>query len=130
MTGVGKCDILISIGDIEKMKNKNGYSDPNVYIIQEQMQFDYSPAEEYGEIKFLTAMEFSNNKNSIRNTHIKEDMVKVLKNYRAGYDYLVLTGNPIIMCMGFYYACEHGEDHLVLKWDNQKFGYKVINIGV
>ena len=60
---MGKCDILISIGDIEKMKNKNGYSDPNVYIIQEQMQFDYSPAEEYGEIKFLTAMEFSNNKN-------------------------------------------------------------------
>lgn len=126
MTEAGGCDILISIGDIEKMIDKN----PNVYVIQEQMQFDYSPAEEYGEVVFLTAMEFSNNKNSIRNVHIKEDMVKTLKNYEAGVDYLVLTGNPIMMCMGFYYACKHGNNHLVLKWDNQKLGYKVINIEV
>jgi hypothetical protein len=104
--------------------------EPKVYIVQEQDRFDYSPAEKFGELHFLTIHEYSTNKNSPKNDMIKDDMIRGLREYRPGVDYLVLTGSPILMCLGFHYANMHGNVHKILKWDNQAYEYKIVNVGV
>jgi hypothetical protein len=105
-------------------------SNPVVYVVQEQSNFDYSQAEEYGDVEFLTAVEFSKMRKSIKNQHLKEDLKNGLRKYRAGHDCIVLTGSPIVMSLAFHYACEHGDTHNVLKWCSQKRGYDRITVEV
>jgi hypothetical protein len=63
---------------------------------------NYLPAEKFGEVKFLTASEFSPSQHSLRNKQILEQVMENLTDFDQDQDYLVLSGNPIIM--GFVFS--------------------------
>ncbi|QOI69773.1 hypothetical protein IBZ20DMU1_29 [Acinetobacter phage DMU1] len=75
---------------------------PTVYVVQENPRMNYLPAEKFGEVKFLTASEFSASQHSLRNKQILEQVMENLSNFDPDKDYLVLSGNPIIM--GFVFS--------------------------
>lgn len=68
-----------------------------VYVVQENPNLNYTPAERYGEVHFVTASEFSPSKNSIRNVQIISDIDAVVEKFDADSDFLLMSGNPITM---------------------------------
>lgn len=72
-----------------------------VYVVQENPRINYMPAEEFGEVRFLTADEYSPSQHSIRNKHILEQVMGGLSKFNPQTDYLVLSGNPIMMGFAF-----------------------------
>ncbi|WQY99610.1 hypothetical protein [Acinetobacter phage pB23] len=75
---------------------------PTVYVVQENPRMNYLPAEKFGEVRFLTATEFSPSQHSLRNKQILEQVMANLVDFNPDVDYLVLSGNPIIM--GFVFS--------------------------
>ena len=65
-----------------------------VFITQENRLRDYSDAEQYGEIQFLTSKEFSPHKNSKQNIDIINEIKDGLKDWTPD-DYILICGHPI-----------------------------------
>lgn len=68
-----------------------------VLAIQENINLDYSDAERYGEIYFGTQFEYSPIKNSARNGVLLKDIDKAVALFNPEEDYLLLTGNPLVI---------------------------------
>lgn len=102
-----------------------------IYVVQENPKFDYSGAEEFGDLKFLVSTEYRAYSNSKANDQIRADIVQGLVGFR-GDDYLLLTGNPITMAYAFHVAASNlaaqGVNHiLLLRWDNMQHSYVKVN---
>lgn len=74
---------------------------PTVYVVQENPRMNYLPAEKFGEVRFLTATEFSPSTHSLRNKQVLEQVMTGLADFDPDVDYLVMSGNPIIMGFAF-----------------------------
>ena len=74
---------------------------PTVYVVQENPRINYTPAEKFGIVKFLTTDEYSPSQHSIRNKRILGDIIRGLANFDPDRDYIILSGNPIIMSFAF-----------------------------
>lgn len=74
---------------------------PIVYVVQENSRINYTPAEKFGEVRFLTADEYSPSQHSIRNKRILEDVTRGLSVFDPDVDYIILSGNPIVMSYAF-----------------------------
>lgn len=96
---------------------------PTVFVTNE-MQHNYAEAEQYGDITFLSADDFSNTKGSIRNEAIISDMRHKLKKFDPDQDWIVLTGSPYITAAVFLILGGMGLRSLkILRWDNRGFKY-------
>ncbi|MBV1952732.1 MAG: hypothetical protein KUG64_11130 [Cycloclasticus sp.] len=89
----------------------------SIYVVQENNRISYRPAEAFGDIKFLTAREYSPTKGSLINEKILEDIRKGLEDFDPKYDFLLLTGNPVMI--GYVmHLCLKLEGYVkVLQWD-------------
>jgi hypothetical protein len=94
---------------------------PIVYVL-ENRPFDFSTAEEYGEIRVLECGPFKPmspvDKNSIR----FERMCEELAEYRPGVDYILPTGSPIMSFAVGSIVGEHGR-HRILEWNKLSKSY-------
>lgn len=72
-------------------------SQPTVFVVQENPNLNYTPAEQFGEVRFLTASEFSPSKNSLRNVQLISDISAAMASFDPDRDFLLLSGNPIMM---------------------------------
>lgn len=100
-----------------------------VYVVQENNHVDYSDAERFGELVFITNSELKPISGSIINERIVSDLGFHLKNYSAN-DFLVLTGNPATIGLAFHYAARASESVNVLMWDKIHGRYKHLKIEV
>jgi hypothetical protein len=91
-----------------------------VYVVQE-LQHDYSKAEQFGELIFLSSREITPTAMGVSpaNRAIIDDIKRNLHDYMPGKDYLLLAGSPIAIAWTIYLAFQRGKQHLALKWDNQ-----------
>jgi len=105
-----------------------------VYIVQENHRFSYDDAEQYGELCFMTRLEFSSNANSLNNQTIQEQIYTNAQQFEVD-DYLLLTGNPVSMAFAFHLVAmklaSGGHKSIrVLKWDNMVGKYVSIEINI
>lgn len=102
---------------------------PKVFVVQENPNLNYTPAERYGEVVFLTAIEFSPMKNSPRNAAVLETIETAMKHFDPSKDYLLLSGNPIIMGYVFHLAMSKATEVRVLWWsrDDRKYTEVLFN---
>lgn len=105
---------------------------PRVYVSQEQRFFNYSDAERYGEVHFLTQHEFNGLRNSLRNQRVIEEIRNGLDSFRPDRDFLVLTGSPTTIGYTFFLAMLKASSKSVgrlniLQWDRESATYKLIN---
>lgn len=89
---------------------------PRVFVVQENSKLNYAPAERFGEVHFMTATEFSPVKNSQRNRNILEMVELAMKAFDPATDYLLLSGNPIVMGYVFHLAMTKASSVRVLWW--------------
>lgn len=99
-----------------------------VFVVQEG-PFDYTSAEDYGELVFCSYKELTPTRGGQYNESIIQGIKKAMANYVAGYDYILLSGSPVAIahCLAAAFAAKRGE-HLLLKWDNQKNAYMLYRV--
>jgi len=101
---------------------------PVVFISQENPNHDYRPAEEFGELVFLTADEYSPIANSQRNRRIVGDIHAVMSAYVPGYDFLLPSGSPVVSGIMYMVAGQRGHEHQILHWSNQERAYRLCSV--
>jgi hypothetical protein len=91
-----------------------------VFVIQEGSN-DYSPAEKYGEIHFITKSDLRNIEGCQQNEVLFADLRKFWSEYIPGEDFIVPVGNPaLIALVGM--SLPPGV-HKFLKWDGRRAEY-------
>jgi len=74
---------------------------PRVFVTQENTQLNYSHAEEYGEVVFLTAREVSPIPGSLANAFIMDELRTKLADFDFDNDFLAPSGSPVVCGMAF-----------------------------
>jgi len=100
-----------------------------VFITQEG-NHNYTEAQEFGEVEFLTSDEFSPIPTSGKNKNILREIKAKMSTYIPGVDYIMPSGSPIVIGIAFMIAREKGTAVKILKWDNQRRKYSGITVNV
>lgn len=101
---------------------------PTIFVVQENQHADYSDAERYGNIVFMTSHEYKPVAGSPKNEMIKSRIRGHLSKYTPD-DFLVLTGNPTVIGYAFHIAAQAvvargGNNLRVLQWDKMTGAYR------
>lgn len=97
-----------------------------VFVVQENNRVDYCDAERFGEVRFMTAEEFKPMSSSLRNANILEDVRLHMGQFNPETDYLVLTGNPIVIGYAFHLALLKSPAVKCLQWDRFNGSYREV----
>lgn len=104
-----------------------------VYVLTESIipgsngvPIDYSPAEQYGNVEFVVHIEPSRQRQSTINAAIYRQLLQMAELYREGRDYLVLTGNPMVIFMAGMAMVEVDKVPTLLMWDRKRATYNPI----
>lgn len=101
---------------------------PKVYITQET-RYDFSPAEIFGEITFITRDDLNNLRQSQHNETLVARVKDALKHYDPEYDWLVISGSPYVAALVFMLIGMRKPRHVqILRWDNRDFKYQPLHI--
>lgn len=93
---------------------------PRVWIVQDTNN-DYSSAEDFGEVRFITKTDYTSIMDSSANRAVAFDIKKFKSEYLPGVDYIAPGGNPMttaLVVMSLI-SCPHR----FLKWDGRKGAY-------
>ncbi len=103
-----------------------------VFVTQEARagSIDYTPAKAYGNISFLTVMDFAPEEDSIYNVVLIEEIRAKLHDFNAETDYMVITGSPVVTAAVFMILRERQTRVRVLRWSNRDFSYSVVTINL
>lgn len=103
-----------------------------VYITQETHRLNFTDAERFGEVVFMSVGETSPMKSSIRNKAIVSDIKRMAAQFDHKQDYLLLSGDPVITAIAFHEIMARTPDKAVmlLKWDNQSKSYNDIVVAL
>lgn len=102
------------------MRDETMPSDATVWVVQEGRN-DYTPAEKYGTVRFITDCDIGPIHNSKWNSLCKRDIADFASRYIPGKDYVVLTGNPVV-CAHVVRSLPRGTNKF-LKWDSRSSMY-------
>ena len=100
--------------------------DSKVFVVQENNRLDYGPAEEFGQVLFITAEEYHPLKNSLRNAAILDRVDLAMESFDPDKDFLILTGNPVLIGYVFHKALQRARTIRFLQWDRMLSGYRVV----
>lgn len=94
-----------------------------VYAVNENPRLDYSDAERFGEVIFLTTHEFQGKPGSLLDQQTLTMMRAKMQHFNPEKDHLLLTGSPLMMGFAYYLAMGISQKLSVLRWDNRAFCY-------
>lgn len=101
-----------------------------VFVLQDTQKHNYIEAEKFGNIFFcsgsdiLAAFGLSG---SPRNEITMKEIFRALKEFREG-DYLMISGNPIIIAISIHFLLMRFPKINILKWDNMRYQYDPLAI--
>ena len=87
-----------------------------IWVVQEGKN-DYSPAEEYGEVNFVTKADLRPI-NGSQNEQVEHDIKKFLASYVPMADFILPSGNPMVVVL-LVMSLPFGH-HRFLKWDKRR----------
>ena len=92
---------------------------PKVWVIQEGRN-DYSAAEDFGEVHFITESDLMLVEGR-RNITVRQDYKVFAAKYIAGVDYILPAGNPMLVATVMLSLPR--VTHKLLKWDGRRAIY-------
>ena len=108
---------------------------PIVWVVKEQSvrsgigsnAMDYSPAEYYGEVKFITRTDMPMHPNSSVRSVWEQDVADFVNDYDASKDFIITTGQPTAI-----FAVGHGlgradKTPRYLVWRREENRYRVLD---
>lgn len=109
---------------------------PTVWACKEQVTrtalgpaaMDYSPAEGYGELKFITRTDLPMHADSTIREVWEEDVKNFITQYNPETDYIITTGQPTaIFAMGFALGRVNKVPRFLV-WRREDNAYRVLNL--
>lgn len=101
-----------------------------IFVLQDTARHNYSNAEAFGEVIFCTAADIVSTYGlfgSPRNAQVMADIFNILSMFRQE-DYLMISGNPIIIAVALHSLLGKFPSVKVLKWDNMRYQYDPVTI--
>lgn len=98
-----------------------------IYITQDNKK-NYTPAHRYGEPTFITNLEYSSIKNSMDNKEIHYNIKKAVHQFDPNEDFVLLSGDPIIISLVIHNMLNEHGSITALKWSGQDRMYIPINL--
>lgn len=100
-----------------------------VFITQENPNLNYLPAEQFGDIVFLTREDFSPVRNSLHNDALIAEVRQKLKDFNPETDFITVSGSPVVAAVVFMILSEKTKAINMLRWSNRDHVYQhlVIN---
>jgi hypothetical protein len=96
----------------------------NKVFVTQETNLDFTPAEQFGEVQFLTRDDLNNIKGSLHNEAIVADLAAKLKDFDYVRDYVVIAGSPYISALVFMILGKMNlREVRVLRWNNRDFNY-------
>lgn len=104
---------------------------PKVFVALEQARFDYSDAERFGDLQFVTATDYSPHQSSINNERLTTSIRHCAERFNPLKDYLLLTGGPITMGLVFHAFAKKATKVNVagvrcLQWNREQNAYRQV----
>lgn len=94
-----------------------------VYVTYESSH-DFSGAEAFGEVHFLTKDDLNNTRNSLHNEALLSDLAFKLKKFNPDEDYIVIAGSPYVAAAVFMILGFRGIKSVkLLRWDSRDRKY-------
>lgn len=94
-----------------------------VFVTQE-VNHNFTKAEQFGEIDFITRDDLNNTRNSIHNENLVSEIKHKLRNFNESEDWLVIAGSPYVSALVFMILGQKGVKNLnILRWDNRDYIY-------
>ncbi len=100
---------------------------PKVYVTQET-NYDFTPAERFGDVVFLTHKDLNNMRASIHNDKVVAEIKDKIKHYDPDEDWFVIAGSPYIAAVVFMLLGRKHNAIRILRWDNRDFRYVPLHI--
>lgn len=101
-----------------------------VFVTQENPKLNYAPAEEYGDIVFLTKDDLNPIKNSLHNQALIKQVESRLSSFNPDEDFIVISGSPMVAALVFMLIRGASKKVNILKWSNRDHVYQNISISV
>lgn len=102
---------------------------PKVFVTQEQEKLNYAPAEQFGDVVFLTRNEFSVMKASLRNEALIDEIASKLKSFDPSVDFITVSGSPVVAATVFLVlGLRKVKSVNMLRWSNRDCVYHPITI--
>lgn len=101
-----------------------------VYVTQE-CNHDFTPAESWGDVEFLTKDEVSPIKLSLKNEALIDELSHKLMKYDPEEDFIVVAGSPYVAALVFYLLGRRGVRQIrMLRWSNRDrlYGPLIVNV--
>lgn len=117
---------------------------PRVFVTQENGQLNYSRAEDFGQVVFLTRDDVSPIPGSLTNSALMEELAKKLADFDFDHDFIAPSGSPTVCGLAFFElgmqvghaksvetAHERAPKNLrVLRWSNRDRVYQPVTISL
>ena len=101
---------------------------PTVFVTQETA-LDYTDAEQYGALEFLTSDDLHNTKNSLHNEQLMADLRFKLRRVNQDEDYVLVSGSAYINSAVFMILGALGVKRIkILRWDNRSRHYVPLHL--
>lgn len=100
---------------------------PKVFVTQET-NYDFTPAEQFGDVVFLTHKDLNNMRASQHNDRIVAEIKDRIKHFDPNEDWLVIAGSPYIAAVVFMLLGRKHNAIRILRWDNRDFRYVPLHI--
>lgn len=101
-----------------------------VFVTQEVTTANYGPAEQWGDVTFLSVSEVSHVPNSLHNAKLVHTIRERLREFRADLDYVAPSGSPVITGLVFAILRERTSRFNILKWNARDGAYSCIKIDI
>lgn len=100
----------------------------SVYVTQETSH-DFTGAESYGDIVFMTKDDYNNIRSSLMNKALTNEIKHVLQKFDPINDWIIITGSPYVAAMVFMVLGAMGIREVnILRWDNRDFVYRPLHL--
>ena len=100
---------------------------PVVFVAQENNRLNYTDAEQFGTVRFLTSREYSPMANSLINNDILDEIRAKMASFQPDTDFLLLSGNPVMIGYVFHLAMKIKGYVKLLQWDGMSTSYREVH---
>lgn len=103
-----------------------------VFVTSESPKLDYSPAESWGELTFVTHKDFTPmGAMSPYNADLTREIKRVVKTFDSETDFVVISGSPLVTAVFFMALAERGVKRVnVLRWSNRDTQYHPTSVNL
>lgn len=99
-----------------------------VWVVKEQGTMDFSPAEQYGQLQFITRADIPLYENSTSREIWEADVAKFVAAYNPLTDFIIPTGQPAaIMAIGHALGVA-GKTPRFLVWRREDNHYRILGL--